>query len=422
MWVSANCHYLLLYNKMRSKIVIIVSGIILTSQLWGFLSDTYGRRKVLIFAALAAFVTSVLSAMSVNFLNLVIVRFLNGCFIAGSTGTIYAYMGEFIDSKSRSNSIMISSTIYGVGCISLPFMALWLINGEWRFDMPFLPFIFKPWRLFVLICAVPSLISGIFACFLPESPKFTYHCLKDVPRTMKILRKIQRINKGSDDLEFKLMPIGETTGGSEERSVLRKMFEQVLELISKYPRSFGIVALIQFGTYFVCNGMLVFFPDILNQTASFVKGSGGSSINADKICDIVEATIANKTAASTDAVERICVEKFEISVYWFVIYLETCYTLGFFVISALLWLKVHRLYVLNFIYITTGVAGIAIVMINDVTASSFLYVWLLTCGLTITLMNAIAIELFPTHLRSLAMSLFSMIGRLGECRNFDTSP
>lgn len=389
----------------------MLSGIILTSQLWGFLSDTYGRRKILIVASLATFITSALSTLSINYIHLVAFRFLNGCFIAGSQGTIFAYLGEFIDSKSRSNSIMFASFIYGLTCISLPFIALLVINNEWRFIVPVIDIVFKPWRLFILICSLPSLISGLISFFLPESPKFTYQCLKDEEKTVNILRKIQRINKGTDDLEFKLKPISnESNEVDEKKSVIRLMREQVVELVSKYPRSFGIASSIQFGSFFVAHGMLVFFPDILNQTANYVNSN--KSINV-KMCEIIQETIANKSALA-DAATRICVEKFDISVYWFVIYLETCYVSGFLIISILLWIKVHRLYVLNFIYITAGVAGILIVFIDNVTASSFFYVFLLTSGLTFSLINTIVFELVPTHLRSLAINLVSMLGRTGS--------
>lgn len=56
-------------------------GIILTSNLWGFVSDTYGRRKVLIIATLTAALASVLSSVVVNLWQLVLFRFINGVWL-----------------------------------------------------------------------------------------------------------------------------------------------------------------------------------------------------------------------------------------------------------------------------------------------------------------------------------------------------
>jgi MFS family permease len=53
-------------------------GVILSSHLWGFLSDTKGRRKTLIVSLLIAFAATVVASFVNNFLLLVLLRFVNG--------------------------------------------------------------------------------------------------------------------------------------------------------------------------------------------------------------------------------------------------------------------------------------------------------------------------------------------------------
>jgi MFS transporter, VNT family, synaptic vesicle glycoprotein 2 len=53
-------------------------GVILSSFLWGFLSDTKGRRKTLIVSLLVAFVASLVSSVVHHFWLLVFLRFVNG--------------------------------------------------------------------------------------------------------------------------------------------------------------------------------------------------------------------------------------------------------------------------------------------------------------------------------------------------------
>ena len=53
-------------------------GVILSSYLWGFLSDTKGRRKTLIVSLLVAFAATVVSSFVNSFWLLVLFRFLNG--------------------------------------------------------------------------------------------------------------------------------------------------------------------------------------------------------------------------------------------------------------------------------------------------------------------------------------------------------
>jgi VNT family MFS transporter (synaptic vesicle glycoprotein 2) len=53
-------------------------GVILSSHLWGFLSDTRGRRTILIPTLLVAFLMTFLSSLVNNFWLMLIFRFLNG--------------------------------------------------------------------------------------------------------------------------------------------------------------------------------------------------------------------------------------------------------------------------------------------------------------------------------------------------------
>lgn len=157
----------------------ITSGIILTSHTWGILGDSYGRRKALITASLSAFITSILSSLANNLWQLILFRFLNGLCISGSTSIIFAYLGEFLGSKNRSRSMMMASVIFGVACLILPLMAWLIINQKWNFIVPLIDVNYRPWRLFLLCCGLPSLICGISMIFYPESPKFTFSQVRE---------------------------------------------------------------------------------------------------------------------------------------------------------------------------------------------------------------------------------------------------
>lgn len=54
------------------------AGIITSSYVWGYFSDTKGRRAVMIPSLLIAFVFSLLSSLSPNFWTLITFRYLHG--------------------------------------------------------------------------------------------------------------------------------------------------------------------------------------------------------------------------------------------------------------------------------------------------------------------------------------------------------
>lgn len=155
--------------------------------------------------------------------------------------------------------------------------------------------------------------------------------------------------------------------------------------------------------------MLLFFPDILNQTAKYMKSSSSESV---ELCSIVESAIEQRKNELIEN-DHICIDELDISAYFYAIILEACYTIGFLIISLLV-NYVGRLSIFSVIFFSTGICGILISFVGSPTVSTYLYIWLLVSGVNNTLMNTVTYDLFPTTLRSLAMSLSLMFGRLGK--------
>lgn len=53
-------------------------GIVVSSHFWGFLADTWGRKKVIKLCAKCALICAILSAFSVNAASLILLRFFVG--------------------------------------------------------------------------------------------------------------------------------------------------------------------------------------------------------------------------------------------------------------------------------------------------------------------------------------------------------
>jgi MFS transporter, VNT family, synaptic vesicle glycoprotein 2 len=159
---------------------IAFAGIIASSHLWGFLADTKGRRKVILPTLFISFFITIVSSFVKSFWIFTLLRFFSGLFISGGSATIYAYLGEFHNLKSRSRVLMGAAFVFGVFCLCLPLLAFIVLNQEWEIYIAVIDVYYKPWRFFIAVCGSLSAICGICLFFLPESPKFVFATVRRI--------------------------------------------------------------------------------------------------------------------------------------------------------------------------------------------------------------------------------------------------
>lgn len=224
--------------------------------------------------------------------------------VSGPSATIYAYLGEFHTIKHRSRVIMYASVIFGLTCISLPLMAWLVINQQWQFYIPVIDVVFKPWRLFLIVCGLPSFVCALALIKVPESPRFDLSQGRQ-SETIATLQFIHRINKGKrteplnidgilEDVEVVSMKTKDVNANrSKIGRILHSMKVQTLPLfMAPHLKKTLIACAIQFGIFTSSNGMYMFFPLILNRMADFTARNPQSRAT---ICEILTATKINVT-------------------------------------------------------------------------------------------------------------------------------
>jgi len=60
---------------------------------------------------------------------------------------------------------------------------------------------FRPWRLFVILNAVPSIVAASILFFLPESPKFLFTNTRE-EEAVEVLRRMFTLNTGRNVEEY----------------------------------------------------------------------------------------------------------------------------------------------------------------------------------------------------------------------------
>ncbi|XP_055389996.1 synaptic vesicle glycoprotein 2A-like [Condylostylus longicornis] len=420
----AQCDLKLTTQKKGILHSIGFAGIITSSHLWGFLADTKGRRKVILPTLVSGFIASFLSSFSNEFWSMVIFRYINGFFVSGGSATIYAYLGEFHTAKTRSRAIMGASVIFGMGAMVLPLLAMAILNYEWSFHIDLLGIDYKPWRLLIVVLGLPGLLSALCLYQLPESPKFVLSIGKE-EESLNILKNIFAINTGKDKDEFSIITIAPDLESTIQRQnipnlksnpltfVCKSMWNQTVPLFSKeFVRKTILACTIQFSIFFTSNGMYMWFPFILNTMMEYSKNHPGQSV---KMCDVVHEKLLKLPIGETleDDSELTCSGKLEIDTFLHSLTLEVMYSVGFAIIGFII-NTIGKLPILFFIMTGCGLCGIASIYVTTPIIAVYLYIVLLVCGLAIAVVNAATVDLYPTHLRAMAICISLMFGRLGS--------
>ncbi|KAK9688754.1 hypothetical protein RND81_09G008800 [Saponaria officinalis] len=158
---------------------VVFAGMLLGAYSWGLISDKYGRRIGFFVPALITSAAGLLSAVSPNYVVLLISRCLVGVGLGGGP-VLFTWFIEFVPAPNRGLWLVIFSSFWTLGTIMEAALA-WII-------MPRLG-----WRWLLGISALPSLILLVFYVVTPESPR--YYCLKGKKKeACQILDKIAKIN------------------------------------------------------------------------------------------------------------------------------------------------------------------------------------------------------------------------------------
>nr|XP_029716305.1 synaptic vesicle glycoprotein 2B-like [Aedes albopictus] len=420
----AECDLLLTTKEKGVLSAVSFAGIITSSHLWGFLADTRGRKKVIVPTLFLTFTATVISSFTTRFWVIALFRFLAGFFISGSSATIYAYLGEFHNKRDGSRAIMGASFVFGIGCLMLPGIAFLVINQEWEFSIPFVNIVYRPWRLFLAVCGLPSLLCGLALLKVPESPKFTF-IQGNAEKSIETIKWMHKLNTRGKESALQIASIleeadvqqtkkhrDETSHTKGFAALMKLIWNQTAPLFMRpYLNKTTIICVLQFGIYLSSNGMYMFFPDILNRAAELQE----TGVNRTTLCNAVYATRIDISGLSHNATEVIpeCNQKLDIIAYEHSFILELMYALGFAVIGLII-NAVGKLPILVFVFVCCGLSGVLIIFIDIPLLAMWLYLVLLTCGYCISVVNAVTVDLFPTNLRAMAVCISLMFGRLGS--------
>ncbi|XP_019934439.2 synaptic vesicle glycoprotein 2B [Paralichthys olivaceus] len=402
---TARCDLLLTSSDMGLLTASIFLGMMVGGYMWGYLADQRGRRRVLVVSLTVNGVFGGLACVAPWFWLLLLLRVISGIGVGGSIPVIFSYFSEFMPRLRRGAMISCLATFWMAGNILAAGLAWLVIPSTWaHFSLGTLDF--QSWRLFVLLCSIPSLTSAlVFRLLMPESPKFLMEAgqEKEAIHVFRLMFELNMMGKGKSFPEFGLCTsskhreLEETSAQGSYRQrltiILKKGLVPIKQMFNGSLKSRSITLLIifyciAFGYY----GLWMWFPELFAR----VEEGGSPCANVS-----ISSPLQNQSCYPVKTA----------------VYME-----GFIIAASNLPGNIFTILMMD----STGgkillcfsllVSSLSVFLIYVVqTKVQSLILSCVFSGVSVIAWNALDVvgtELYPTQLRSSALGFFTGVGRV----------
>ncbi|KAG8190263.1 hypothetical protein JTE90_025780 [Oedothorax gibbosus] len=249
-------------------------GMMIGGLVWGTLGDRVGRRRTLVSALATNAVFAIATAFMPTYGLFLITRFCSGIGVGGSLPIVFTYYGEFLVKRNRGRHLSWLLIFWGIGGLYTAVIA-WLMITEPEEGNQLLGSRLSSWRIFLVVCATPALITVFGLFFLPESPRYLLECGRDV-EAMYVYQKVFRINhKQTDEYQLSEMelpsrrsPNSVLSGGclSDFLEAFDTFWGSFMQILwPPYTKVTLVLLMVWITTAFGFYGMSIWFPEYVRQ-------------------------------------------------------------------------------------------------------------------------------------------------------------
>lgn len=323
-------------------------GAIFGSFLFGYLADRFGRKKVFIITLLMYSLGTFLTGFSWDFYSAFAMRVVAGAGIGGEFAAIHSAIDEFIPSRHRGKVDGLIVASWNVGSLLASFTALYLVRS--------IPEEWA-WRVAFYLGGIIALLIAVVRRYVPESPRWL-------------------LSRGKYDEAEKIIKSLEAIAGVQNSSSKRKipvfegnLIDGLKEIFKKYKWRFLFASSMSFTVLTTYYGIITLIPvsiapsfNLSSEEISkiFIIGSIGGLIGGIVIA-IMSDVLGRKTTG----------------------------------------ISVSLLSVLSTVALLTADDFMTAYYFYSFTAFSFASVAYVS-----------AMEIFPSYIRSTAIGMISIIGRV----------
>ncbi|CAH0764157.1 unnamed protein product [Diatraea saccharalis] len=177
-------------------------GMLFSSVIAGFLTDTFGRKIFITTGFIGIFVFTIVSASSQIYNVLIVAKFFEGFLFATSFSAAVTLTSEFCHNGIRDRVLLCQSSFISISQVIIASISWAVLTNDWHLSLFNGGFVLNTWNFYLLIMSLWSLTACLLYTFMPESPKYLVTQNK-FDESRAILIKIYKTNTGNSEETFR---------------------------------------------------------------------------------------------------------------------------------------------------------------------------------------------------------------------------
>ncbi|XP_073952960.1 synaptic vesicle 2-related protein-like [Choristoneura fumiferana] len=374
-----------------------VVGLILGGPLWGYLGDTRGRRRMLLISLFSSALINAISALSVNWIMLMILQFISSLVASAAYSLSVTLLSESVPMAKRNLAVLMVSSLFMLAQGVMAVLAIPINPLTFSYHVPGLDIYWNSWRLLVMSYSLPSLVCAVCYFFTQDSPKFAL-VKGDEKKALKILKTIHRINYGKGavlDVQFLIPEISQRALGLSKKDQIVPLFKAPLLKIT-------IIMSILF-MFQLSGSFLAWLPTIANRVMRMYETG---EVDELTLCGIINADVdmnidPNATPCALDPISLLFVLGVGVA--------QSVFN-GF--LTLVVVNRAGRRNTMMVVVPVLGLCGILVNLVTNTIGTLILFGGFLLGYIVMGWYTAMAVALFPTQVRAMAVALTTTAGNI----------